>query len=199
MDTITLKDDYTLLVSDTTGDVSYGPKGHGMYLHDTRYLSCLELQVNGQKPEALSFTADYNIATTFRLSATYWAQLQVNDPALESSSAMVSNAVGIARRRYIRRGLIESLEFTNYHSAPVNINVALRLVVSSSSWLTGSPLFGFNRASKKSAPVGPLSGPTLACRVGTVPPNTARLGACYCRRCDVRRYHLRLALPEPLD
>ena len=40
---------------------------------------------------------------------------------------MVAHAVGITRRRYIRRGLVESLEFINYHSSPVRISVSLRL------------------------------------------------------------------------
>jgi glycogen debranching enzyme len=35
--------------------------------------------------------------------------------------------VAVARRRYVKRGLIESIDFTNYHSAPVRITVSLRL------------------------------------------------------------------------
>ena len=126
-DVITLKDDYTFLVSDHTGDVLSGLEGYGMYLRDTRYLSRLELLVDGEKPQTLSYTTDYNIAATFRLSDSYRTQIEPDSLVLEPTWMMVAHAVGITRRRYIRRGLVESLEFINYHSSPVRILVSLRL------------------------------------------------------------------------
>ncbi len=57
LETSTLKDDFTFLVSDKTGAVESGPEGTGLYFQDTRYLSQLELSVNLQKPQArLVFT-----------------------------------------------------------------------------------------------------------------------------------------------
>ena len=82
-DVITLKDDYTFLVSDHTGDVLSGLEGYGMYLRDTRYLSRLELLVDGEKPQTLSYTTDYNIAATFRLSDSYRTQIEPDSLVLE--------------------------------------------------------------------------------------------------------------------
>ncbi len=120
--TVTLKDDFTFLVSDHSGDLRNGPDGHGMYLRDTRYLSKLELLVNGEKPFSLNYTTDYNIAATFRLSAVHFGLMEHNG---QSVPGQVGHAVGIARRRYIEHGLVESLEFTNYYPTEVEVEVTL--------------------------------------------------------------------------
>lgn len=119
---VTLKDDFTFLVSNDSGDVELGPQGSGMYLRDTRYLSRLELLVDGKKPSLLSFTTDYNIGATFRLSANYFGS-SVQDGELGAAEA--GRAIGIARRRYIEHGLVESLEFTNYYPEAITIEVTL--------------------------------------------------------------------------
>src|SRR5689334_13722456 len=133
-DTITLKDDFIFLVSDNAGDLSQGMpatalEGHGMYLRDTRYLSRFELLIDGQKPQLLSRTNDYNVAATFRLSTPF--EVQIHPPTSTSTpqavTRTVTHMVAVARRRYIKRGLIESIEFTNYHTAPVHITASLRL------------------------------------------------------------------------
>jgi glycogen debranching enzyme len=125
-DTITIKDDLTFLVSDFNGDLTGGPDGHGMYLRDTRYLSRLELMVNGARPYALSHTAEYNIAAKFRLSTGHevvlpgWAEGETLERA-------IPHAVAITRQRYINRGLVETVELTNYHPLPLPASVALRV------------------------------------------------------------------------
>lgn len=124
-DNITLKDDFTFLVSDLNGNLTNGPEGHGMYLRDTRYLSRLELLVNGEQPHTLSYTADYNIAATFRLSTSHVAEVMGFTEG-ETFERTISNSVGITRRRYIKRGLIESLELTNYHPKPLHVSLAVR-------------------------------------------------------------------------
>jgi len=120
--TITLKDDFTFLVSDHSGDLKNGPDGHGMYLLDTRYLSKLELIVNGEKPFSLSYTTDYNIAATFRLSAVHFGLTRHTGSSVPGH---LGHAVGITRRRYIERGLVESLEFTNYYPNELEVEVTL--------------------------------------------------------------------------
>ena len=125
-DTVTLKDDFTLLLSGADGDLTGGLEGHGMYLHDTRYLSLFELTVNGAKPDVLSHTLDYNIAATFRAGVPFIEQ--VGDGEHEAFKLThAPNAIGVARQRYIKRGLIESLEFMNYHPEPLKVAVALRV------------------------------------------------------------------------
>ncbi len=127
MESITLKDDLIFLVSDTAGEITPGPDGFGLYLQDTRYLSRLELKVNGQKPQLLSQTADYNLAATFRLSANYQVQLDEHDSTIAPAWTIAAHAVGIARRRFVKGGLVESLEITNFHPQPVKLTLELLL------------------------------------------------------------------------
>ncbi len=121
-DMVTLKDDFTFLVSDYSGDVDAGPEGSGMFLRDTRYLSRLELFVAGKKPSLLSYTTDYNIGATFRMAANYFGS---QDRDRELGAAEAVRAIGIARRRYIEHGLIESLEFTNYYPEAIDLEITL--------------------------------------------------------------------------
>ncbi len=125
-DTVTIKDDSTFLVSDLDGNLVPGPEGHGMYLHDTRYLSRLELLVNGEKPQTLSYTTDYNIAAKFHMGIHHKVELP-GFMESERIERLIPNAVGITRKRYIDSGLVERLEFTNYHPAPLPVRVALRV------------------------------------------------------------------------
>ncbi len=124
---ITLKDDYTFLVSDSTGEVTSGLDGFGMYFQDTRYLSRLELTINDAKPESLSYTADYNLAATFRLSVGHSVQLEGADSSVAPAWTTLAHAVGVTRQRYIKNGLVECLKFTNYHATTVKISVSLRI------------------------------------------------------------------------
>lgn len=125
-DTITIKDDFIFLVSDLDGELVPGPEGQGMYLHDTRYLSRLQLLVNGEKPQTLSYTTDYNIAAKFHMGVHHKVEL----PAFiegEMVERLIPNAVALSRKRYINRGLVERLEFTNYHPVALPVKVALRV------------------------------------------------------------------------
>ncbi len=125
-DTVTIKDDFTFLVSDLDGDLVPGPEGHGMYLQDVRYLSRLELSVNGVKPETLSYTTDYNVAAKFRMGTPHKVELPGFKEG-ERTERLIPHAIGITRKRYIDRGLVERLEFTNYHPVMLPVRVALRV------------------------------------------------------------------------
>lgn len=129
IDNITLKDDYSFLVSDLTGEVTNGPYGYGLYYADTRYLSRMELSVAGGKLAALSHNTDYNIAATFHLSNSYNVETQLRSAHGEEATASttVVHGIGIVRRRFVRRGLIESLEFTSYHNEPLKLPLSLTI------------------------------------------------------------------------
>jgi len=127
MESITLKDDLIFLVSDRAGEITNGPEGFGLYLQDTRYLSRLELRINGEKPQLLSQTADYNLAATFRLSANYQVQLDEQDSTIAPAWTLAAHAVGIARRRFVKGGMVENLEITNFHAQPVKVILELQL------------------------------------------------------------------------
>ncbi len=129
MGSVTLKDDYTFLVSDSAGELVGGVEGFGMYQLDTRYLSRLELTVNGEKPHPLSFTTDYKLAANFRLSARHRKQIENVSSALAPAWSDISHAIGVTRQRFIRRGLVEIIEFINYYPEPIKISCGLLLGV----------------------------------------------------------------------
>ncbi len=124
INTVTLKDDFTFLVSDNAGVVEHGPQGHGLYFEDTRYLSQLELTIDGHKQQLLSFNADYNIAATFHLSLPFTIKFPEGQD-LEQQDLLVAHAVGLVRRRFIQQALYESLELTNFHNTPISIKLSL--------------------------------------------------------------------------
>ncbi len=126
-ETITLKDDQMFLVSDTAGEIKNGLEGHGLYFEDTRYLSNLELTINGQAPQALNYTADYNIAATFHLSSPFFSQLQPTDSSISQAQTAVAHAVSIIRKRLVQDGLLEELKFTNFHPEPLTVDFSLKV------------------------------------------------------------------------
>jgi len=127
VETLTIKDDYIFLASDTSGEVKPGWQGHGLYFEDTRYLSQLELTVNNQTPQTLDFSADYNISASFHLSSPYQAQVEAAESTISPAQTAIAHAIGVVRHRFIKDGLCEQLEFTNYHSTSLAIEVTLRL------------------------------------------------------------------------
>jgi len=127
IETITLKDDQMFLVSDRTGEIKSGIEGHGLYFEDTRYLSNLELTINGQAPQALNYNADYNIAATFHLSSPYFSQLQALDSSIAQAQTAVAHAVSIIRKRQVQNGLLEELKFTNFHPETLTVEFTLKV------------------------------------------------------------------------
>lgn len=115
------------LVSDTAGEIRSGLEGHGLYFEDTRYLSNLELTVNGLAPYALNYNADYNIAATFHLSSPFFSQLQQADSSISQAQTAVAHAVSLIRKRQVQNGLVEELKFTNFHPDPLTIEFRLKV------------------------------------------------------------------------
>ena len=144
---VTLKDDQVFLVSLAGGDILDDVSGQGLYYHDMRYLSLLALDINDMPPNVLSYTADYNLSLVSRLSnQTFQLQslpdttMAANEasfvPTAESVSEMLaprndsriySHTIGVARRRFIKDGLREVLDVTNYytHTIPVSLTLTL--------------------------------------------------------------------------
>jgi glycogen debranching enzyme len=65
--TLTVKDDDLFLVTDTMGNISScspdeSNSSMGLFCRDTRFLSRLELQINGRSPVLLSSTTDKGFA-----------------------------------------------------------------------------------------------------------------------------------------
>lgn len=102
----------TFLISDLRGDVLPGG-AHGLFHRDTRFLSRLELLVDGERPEALAAkTVDpYSARFVLRLP---W------DRSGESPLVAVRN-------RFVGDGLHEDIDITNHGAEPVELTVEFRI------------------------------------------------------------------------
>ena len=117
--TLTLKDDDIFLVTDTLGNIPGCLPGEesntlGLFCQDTRFLSRLELQIEGQLPILLSS----NARRGFALSAL------CANPYLEEKG-IGAETIGIEREIAINGGLFEELTITNYRTSPVSFGLSL--------------------------------------------------------------------------
>ena len=117
--TLTLKDDDIFVVTDTLGNVPGclpGQEGTtlGLFCRDTRFLSRLELQIEGQLPILLSS----NASRGFALSAL------CANPYLEAKE-IGAETIGIEREIAINGGLFEVLTITNYRTSPVSFELSI--------------------------------------------------------------------------
>lgn len=117
---LTLKDDDLFLLTDTLGNIG-GCMGDdrsasmGLFCRDTRYLSRLELQIEGRSPILLSSTADKG----FVLSV-----LCANPHINESIRA---ETICIKRELVLNGGLFEEIEVSNYSTHAVTFELSLSL------------------------------------------------------------------------
>jgi hypothetical protein len=86
---LVLKEGELLAVTDDMGDMPEGRRRLGLYYHDTRYLSILEMRINGKNPRLLSSSADEN----------YVAIAQMANPTIELPDGNVALARTISIRR----------------------------------------------------------------------------------------------------
>ena len=141
---ITLKDDRVFMVCDEAGDVINNAEGYGLYLNDMRFLSSWELRLNGEKPVSLSHNVEYNYAAVFQLSNQYFkfatetlaanSDDDPNEPKFTLSNllpnathSIAANTINVARRRIIKNGLHDTIEFNNFYPQPLQIEVALQI------------------------------------------------------------------------
>ena len=116
--TLTLKDDDLFLLADTLGNVG-GCMGDdrrasmGLFCKDTRYLSRLELQIEGQSPILLSSTADKGF-----ILSVLCANPRIGD-------RIKAECIGIKRDLVLNGGLFEEIEITNYSTAAVSFELSI--------------------------------------------------------------------------
>jgi glycogen debranching enzyme len=114
---LTLKDDDLFLLTDTLGNiggcaVDGQVNSVGLFARDTRFLSRLELQVEGRPPILLSSSADKGFALS----------VLATNPGLENIPA---ETLGIKREMVLNGGLFETTEVTNYGMEPISVAVSL--------------------------------------------------------------------------
>lgn len=121
--TITLKDDDLFLITDTLGNIAgrvFREEGvqeigdsMGLFCRDTRFLSRLELQIEGRSPILLSSSAEQG----FALSAL------CSNPHI--SDQIKTETIGLQRKMAINGGLFEEIKVTNYNTEAVSFSLSL--------------------------------------------------------------------------
>lgn len=116
--TLTLKDDDLFLITDTLGNIAGcleddRAASMGLFCRDTRFLSRLELQIEGRSPILLSSTAEKGFVLTVLCA----------NPRVEDH--LQAETIGIQREIVLNGGLFEELTVTNYSTNPVKFNLSV--------------------------------------------------------------------------
>ena len=107
---ITILEGSNFCISDQNGDFTFATSG--LYAYDTRFLSRLELTINGERPLLLSAgKAEY-------YSAAYFLR---NPPAGE----LAQDTVSIGRHRFVGEGMQDHLRVQNQSPEKVSFELAL--------------------------------------------------------------------------
>ncbi|MBE9110449.1 amylo-alpha-1,6-glucosidase [Nodosilinea sp. LEGE 07298] len=121
--TLTLKGNDLFLITDTLGNVvgceeTQVTSSMGLFCRDTRFLSRLELQFEGQPPLLLSSTAQQGFALSALCANPYI-------PGNENHNEIRAETIGIQRDLVLQGGLFEELTLTNYSTEPVEFELSI--------------------------------------------------------------------------
>ncbi len=108
----TILEGSTFCICDELGDV--GEKTHGLFVDDTRFLSCLKLTLDGKKPLLLSSGAVEYYSAAFFLRNPLTANLPLD-------------SVSIKRERFVGDGMQDHVALTNVTTHELAIRVGIEL------------------------------------------------------------------------
>ena len=115
MDYLVIKENDLFFLTDTKGNV---PENHyyglGLYTKDTRFLSKLDLRINGEEPILLASDAAEN----------YKAKVLLTNPHMENEGELIlwRESVEIERTRFIYDDVLyESIKVKNYFPRPFHL------------------------------------------------------------------------------
>ncbi len=116
--TLTVKDDDLFFVTDTIGNISNcslndSNRSMGLFCSDTRFISRLELQIEGRSPVLLSSTADKG----FSLSVL------CTNPRIDDR--LNADSVGIRRELVLNGALFEEIEVANYSTTTITFELTI--------------------------------------------------------------------------
>jgi glycogen debranching enzyme len=116
--TLTLKDNDLFLITDTLGNISGSMTDEvvasmGLFCADTRFLSRLDFQIDGNAPVLLSSTAERGFILTVLCTNQH---IENRIPA---------DTIGIRREMVLNGGLFEEIELSNHSIHPVRFQVSL--------------------------------------------------------------------------
>ncbi|MEO6862009.1 MAG: glycogen debranching N-terminal domain-containing protein, partial [Microcoleus sp.] len=155
--TLTLKDDDLFLITDTLGNISGcleddNVASLGLFCHDTRFLSRLELQIEGRSPILLSSNTEKGYLQTVLCS----------NPRIDDR--IRAETIGIRREMVLNGGLFEEIEITNFTTKPVSFEISLSF---NSDFLDLFEVRGYGR-SKRGTLLRPVPEKTEAASPGEV-------------------------------
>jgi glycogen debranching enzyme len=116
--TLTVKDDDLFLVTDTMGNVSGcslhdGNPSLGLFCCDTRFLSRLELQIDGRSPVLLSSSAEKGFALS----------VLCTNPKVDDR--LKPDTIGIRRELVLNGALFEEIEVANYSTTSISFELSI--------------------------------------------------------------------------
>jgi glycogen debranching enzyme len=121
-----LKENQVFMVSLANGDVPETDQdGLGLYHKDTRYLSLLELRVNGYEPAVLNSSGEFNFMGNIQSANPLMHLTNKRDES--NPILLLPRSVSVRRNRFIEDGLHERLGLFNYNAFPLDIEISLRI------------------------------------------------------------------------
>ena len=141
--TLTIKDNDLFLVTDTLGNIAgcFGDDTNasmGLFCRDTRFLSRLELQINGHSPVLLSSTADKGFAlsvlctnpsmdggTRLEGGDKLEPDVEVDGSAIFEFAPLRADTLGINRELALNGALFEELTVSNYSTNSIRFQLSL--------------------------------------------------------------------------
>ena len=118
MQHLVLKEGDIFIVTDEYGNIPENTP-LGLYYHDTRYLSLLNLEVNGADPELLQSTSAQNFMSNLQFANTLFH--------LDDGTMVLPQTISIRRNRLVRAGLYERIGCMNYNRFPVTLTLLLEI------------------------------------------------------------------------
>lgn len=123
MDYLVIKENDLFFLTDTKGNI---PENHhyglGLYTKDTRFLSKLDLRINGEEPILLSSDAAEN----------YVAKVLLTNPHMENEEGLIlwRESVEIERTRFIYDDVLyETVKVKNYYPKPISFDISVHMDV----------------------------------------------------------------------
>ena len=115
LDTVSILDGSTFVVSDRRGDIDASPTDtYGLFLEDTRFLSRWILTVGGIRPKTLSVDDQAYFRVQFF-------------EAVATGTIYVDSHLSVVRRRTVTVGFDEEIEIKNHAKQPVDLEVKLEV------------------------------------------------------------------------
>ena len=113
---LVLKNGAHFLVMDESGLMPAGTSyGYGLYKDDTRYLSVLNMSLNGRSPVLLSASTDEGYAGRF-----------IYGNAADAASGAAEQQIMLQRDVVVNDGVYEKLTVTNFGNSPVDVTLGIQ-------------------------------------------------------------------------